>query len=205
MNARANATEAALRVGPDALFGLLAERLVESVGYRLLTLLTTDEGGTRLFRPYSSKPDQFPFGVADPVEDTRWFRHLFVEQKIVVANDVASIRDWLPRFTDAEKLGYGSLLNLPIVVAGKVVGLINIMDRSNHFDERRVDAIRREAPLAALVLLARAASVPSISFPAEGETGSEFREAAGRHEKGKPGNPGSQKEPRGREPQSGRQ
>ena len=168
MSARANPAEAALRAGPAALFRLLAERLDESVGYRLLTLLTADEDGTRLIRPYSSRPDQFPCGAADPIEDTRWFRRLFVEQKIVIANDAASIRDWLPGFTNAETLGYGSLLNLPIVVAGKVVGLINIMDRSNHFDERRVEAIRGETPLAALALLARTASVPTISFPAGG-------------------------------------
>ena len=171
MSVRANPTEAALRVGPDALFGVLAERLRESVGYKLLTLLTADKGGKQLFRPYSSRPDQFPCGAADPIEDTRWFRRLFVEQGLVVANDIASIRDWLPAFTNAETLGYGSLLNLPVVVAGKVVGLINIMDRSNHFDDRRVEAIQRETPLAALALLARDLSVPSISFPVGAEPG----------------------------------
>lgn len=166
MGVRANPAEAALRAGPQALFGLLAERLGESVGYELLTLLIADEDGSRLVRPYSSRPDQFPCGAADPVEDTRWFRRLFVEQKPVIANDAASIRDWLPAFADAETLGYGSLLNLPIVVTGKVVGLINIMGGSNHFDDRRVEAVRDEMPLAALALLARAASMPTISFPA---------------------------------------
>ena len=166
MGARANATESALRAGPQALFGLLAARLGESVGYKLLTLLTADEDGSRLIRPYSSRPDQFPCGAADPVEDTPWFRRLFVEQEAVVANDAASIRDWLPAFANAETLGYDSLLNLPIVVSGKVVGLINVMGGSNHFDERRVAATRDETPLAALALLALAASVPTISLPA---------------------------------------
>jgi hypothetical protein len=50
-------------------------------------------------------------------------------------------------------------------VAGKVVGLINIMDESNHFDDRRVETTRDETPLAALALLALAASMPTISFP----------------------------------------
>jgi hypothetical protein len=166
MGARANVTEAALRVGPQALFGLLAERLGESVGYELLTLLTADEGGSRLMRPYSSRPDQFPCGAADPIEDSRWFRRLFIDQEPVIANDAASIRDWLPAFATAGTLGYGSLLNLPIVVTGKVVGLINVMGGSNHFDDRRVEATRDETPLAALALLALAASVPTISFPA---------------------------------------
>lgn len=166
MRPPANPEEAALRAGPEALFVLLAERLGRRVGYQLLTLLTADEDGSRLIRPYSSRPDQFPCGAADPVEDTRWFRRLFVEQKPVIANDTASIREWLPAFANAEALGYGSLLNLPIIVAGKVVGLINIMGASNHFDDWRVEAVRDETPLAALALLALAASVPTISFPA---------------------------------------
>lgn len=166
MNARANPAEIALRAGPVALFDLLAGRLAETVGYQLLTLLATDNDGSRLIRPYSSRPDQFPCGAADVVEDSRWFRRLFVEQEPVIANDAASIRAWLPGFVNAEALGYDSLLNLPIVVTGKVIGLINIMGAKDHFDDRRVEAVRDETPLAALALLAFAENLPTISISA---------------------------------------
>ena len=170
MGKQANPAEAAVRAGPAAVFDLLAARLGESAGFKLLTLLTLDEDGARLVRPFSSRPDQFPCGAADPVENTRWFRRLFVEQEAVIANDGVSIRSWLPQFTNAAVLGYDSLLNLPIVVAGKVLGLINVMDGRDHFDSGRVEAIRNEMPLAALAILARSATVPTISLP---ETGSD--------------------------------
>ncbi len=157
--------EAALNAGPGALFEILCARLHESVGHELLTLLAPDERGIRLVRPYSSKPDQFPPGEADLVEGTRWFRELFVEKRPVVANDRHAIREWLPDYNDAAAAGYASLLNLPIVLGGEVVGLINMMAGRRHFDERRVEATRLQTPLAALVLLAHFAKLPTISIP----------------------------------------
>jgi hypothetical protein len=158
-------TETALEVGSEALFGLLSMRLRHSVGYDLLTLLAPNDSGVRLIRHYSSKPDQFPPGEADIVEGTRWFRELFVEKRPVVANDETSIRQWLPDFNAAAALGYCSLINLPIVVSGSVVGLINMMGNRRHFDKRRIEAARNETPLAALVLLTRLAKLPTISIP----------------------------------------
>jgi hypothetical protein len=160
-------TESALNAGSEALFELLSARLRQSVGYELLTLLAPNDSGIRLIRPYSSKPDQFPPGEADLVEGTRWFRELFVEKRPVVANDEASIRQWLPDFNDAAALGYCSLINLPIIVGGSVVGLINMMGNRRHFDKRRIEATRSETPLAALVLLTRLTKFPTLSIPDE--------------------------------------
>jgi GAF domain-containing protein len=165
MSHRLMLTEAALASGSDALFKLLSSRLDQEVGYELLTLLAPGDGGTRLIRPYSSNPEQFPVADADPVQDTRWFRQLFVAKRPVVANDEASIAEWLPDF-DPKDLGYASLLNLPIVIGGEVVGLINMMGRRHLFDDSRVEAARSQTPLAALVLLTRLARFPTISFPA---------------------------------------
>ena len=158
-------TESALNAGSEALFELLSARLRQRVGYELLTLLAPNDSGVRLVRHYSSKPDQFPPGEADIVEGTRWFRELFVEKRPVVANDEASIRRWLPDFNEVSALGYCSLFNLPIVVSGSVVGLINMMGNRHHFDKRRVEATRSETPLAALVLLTRLTKLPTISIP----------------------------------------
>jgi hypothetical protein len=154
-------TAEALCAGQSDLFALLAARLRASVGYDLLTVLAPDQGGKRLIRHYSSRPDQFPLGEGDHVADNHWFRHIFQDKKPVVANDDAAIRAWLPEFTNAKALGYESLLNFPVVMAGDVVGLINIMAGRNHFDPRGIEEVRKLAPLAALALAARA-SLPTI-------------------------------------------
>jgi hypothetical protein len=158
-------TEAALRSGHERLFALLAVRLAASVGYGLLTVLAPDKSGKRLIRYYSNRPDQFPLGEGDDVEDNLWFRHIFQGRQPVVANDDEEIRAWLPGFTNAKALGYESLLNFPIVMAGDVVGLINVMAGKNHFDELRLDAVLEQTPLATLALAARSRDLPTIHMP----------------------------------------
>jgi len=160
-------TEAALRAGAGELFALLAARLQASVGYDLLTVLAPDGGGARLIRCYSSRPDQFPLGQGDAVEDNPWFRHIVVDLEPVVANDDEAIRAWLPSFTNAKSLGYESLVNFPIVIAGEVVGLVNLMAGGNHFGEPKIEALRSLAPLAALALAARARHLPTIRLPSD--------------------------------------
>jgi hypothetical protein len=152
----------ALRQGAAALFALLAERLRASVGHDLLTVLAVGEDRTHFVRPYTNRPDQFPLGAADKVADSPWLRRLFGEKAPIVANDIPAILHWIPEFTDAATMGYGALVNVPIVVAGDVVGLINLMGPAGHFDARRVAAIDEQTPLAALALLVGRSPLPTL-------------------------------------------
>ncbi|HLW90063.1 MAG TPA: GAF domain-containing protein [Roseiarcus sp.] len=145
----------ALRIGPGALSDLLARRLKRRPGYDLLTILAPGDEGRCLVRLYSSDLARYPLGDADIVEDNKWFRRLFIEREPVIANDAFAIHDWLPDFFTADASGYGSLVNLPVVIAGESVGLVNMMATAGHFSEDNVEAIRREIPLAALAVLTR--------------------------------------------------
>jgi hypothetical protein len=145
---------AAMRAGGAALYALLATRLKRRPGYELLTLLAPGDSGDRLVRLYSSNHDHYPPGDADIVKDDRWFRQLFTRKEPVVANDAVEIREWLPDFDEYVAMGYGSLANLPVVVAGVAVGIVNLMAPAGHFSEDRVCAVVDELPLAALAFLA---------------------------------------------------
>lgn len=146
----------ALALGPTALFDLLARRLQDRVGYALLTVLATRPDRARLVRLYSSNEEQYPLGDADEVEDSAWFRRLFGDREPVVANDAARIAAWLPGYDAFAGQGYGSLANVPVVVDGAAVGLVNLMSGPGHFTDRRLAALRCELPIAALAILAQA-------------------------------------------------
>lgn len=152
----------ALDVGADGLFALLAERLSQSPGFRLLTLLAPNQDGLRLDRLQSSDPRQYPPGPADLVEDTPWFRQLFRERRLIVANSPAEIRAILPDFSEFEDQGHGSLLNLPVVCGGVTIGLMNLMDTPGHFHPLNVAAVARQAGLAALTILAAGITNPVL-------------------------------------------
>ena len=157
MTATATRLPEAVARGPDALFALLAERVARAVGYDLLTVLAPTPGGRVLTRLFSSNPEQYPLGDADRVEDTAWFRQLFGRGEPIIANDGPEIERWLPGFDVffAEQ-GYGALANVPVIVSGRPVGLINMMGQAGHFSPERLAALRRQLPLAALAILAAA-------------------------------------------------
>jgi hypothetical protein len=148
--------------GSEALYSLLAERLTRDPSFDLLTVLAPHAAGDRLVRLFTSNAGQFPLGDADPVEDNRWFRQLFVERRPVIANDGEEIRAWLPAFN--LPMGYGSLANIPVFVLGEAVGVVNLMASSGHFSTDRVAAVLAQTPLAALAIFSRDAPLCKINL-----------------------------------------
>lgn len=153
--AAASDLTAAVARGPDSIYALLADRLRQRPGFELLTVLAPNRAGDRLVRLFSTNTAQYPLGDADPVQDDRWFRHLFIRKEPVIANDAEAIRGWLPDYSEFAAMGYGSLANLPVVVAGEAIGVMNLMAGPGHFSAVNVAAISAELPLAAIALCAR--------------------------------------------------
>ena len=144
----------ALPQGPVAIFDILATRIRENVGYLLMTVLVPAGDAPFLKRVFSTNQDQYPLGTADPIEDSIWFRRLFTEGEPIVANDAQAIEAWLPGFDAYRAQGYGSLANIPIVISGTTIGLVNLMDEAGHFTAQRLSDLRQELPVAALAVLA---------------------------------------------------
>lgn len=141
--------------GAIAMFDILAERIRENVGYLLMTVLAPNGDEPYLTRVFSTNLDQYPLGAADPIEDSLWFRRLFSDGEAIIANDAEAIEAWLPGFDAYVEQGYGSLANIPIVVSGTTIGLLNLMDETGHFTAERVAMLREELPLATLAILAK--------------------------------------------------
>jgi GAF domain-containing protein len=148
----------AVALGPGAVLDLLAHRVADRVGYSLMTILVPAPDGRLLLRIFSSNLHQYPLGDADIVEDTIWFRQLFGACSPVIANDAEEIAAWLPGFDGYVEQGYGSLANVPVVVAGRTVGILNLMADVGHFTPDRIAALREELPMAALAILAEGRS-----------------------------------------------
>jgi len=144
----------AVALGPGAVLDLLAHCVADRVGYRLMTILVPAPDGRLLLRIFSSNLRQYPLGDADIVEDTVWFRQLFGACEPVIANDAAEIAAWLPGFDTYAEQGYGSLANVPVVVAGRTVGILSLMADAGYFTPERLAALREELPMAALAILA---------------------------------------------------
>ncbi len=112
------------------------------VGARLFTVMTVDldEGVAR--RLYTNMPDAYPVSGTKPVTVTRWFEETILGRKLFVMNSNEEIAE---HFADHEliaSLGCGSCVNMPVVMAGKVLGTVNMLGPAGFFTPARVDAVQ---------------------------------------------------------------
>lgn len=137
----------------QALLRRLGERVEDQIENGLLTILVPDNDRNCLVRIYSSDEDSYPLGDADIITQTPWFSRLLDSKEPVIANDEAAIAHWLPDFVGFREAGYGALVNLPVLVAGEVVGIVNVMARAGELTGACVARLQRELPTAALAIM----------------------------------------------------
>jgi GAF domain len=71
--------------------------------------------------------------VVDP-----WFEQVVVARQNFVKNTLAEIAEHFPDYELIGRLGCSSVLNIPVVLGGEVVGTINCLHEENHFTPERV-------------------------------------------------------------------
>lgn len=130
---------------PGVFFDALAERLKDSVGYRLFTLLYVD--GDEVARIYSSNPDAYPVSGRKHMGPTPWGDHVLKGQKPWLGMDMDAIR-WA--FFDHEliaSLGLGCCINIPVIYDAEVIGTIALLDVEHRYTEDHLAAALPFAPL----------------------------------------------------------
>jgi GAF domain-containing protein len=144
-----------VRTQPDPIFAALEDLAADVLGHKLFTLMTVDHGARVARRAWSSHPQAYPVSGAKPLEDNDWSRAVLDRHEIWVMNSAEHIARVFPDHALIAALGCESSLNLPIVVAGQVLGTINCLNVAGHFTPARIDAAEAlKVPGAAAFLLA---------------------------------------------------
>ena len=123
------------------------------VGAHLFTILAIDNATRTARRVYTSDDGLYPSGATDALGDSIWERTLIGEKRPLILNDAEALASLLPEAPTLIARGWGAMLNLPVVVAGDVLGTINILHESGRYTADRVEAAQILAPAAATILL----------------------------------------------------
>ena len=116
-------------------------RLSEQVtGAKLVTLMTSDAVTGEAERIWSNMPEEYPVAGRKPMNETHWSRTVLGEHKTFVANTIEEIAEVFFDHAQIASLGCGSVMNLPIIVGGAVLGTINCLDVAGYFTPDRVAA-----------------------------------------------------------------
>lgn len=142
---------------PDQAFAALQRLAEEEVGARLFSIMTFDPARRLSQRVWSSRPDAYPVSGTKPFNETYWSDIVMRDRRIFVANSIEEIAAVFPDHPLILSLGCESVINVPVVVGGEVLGTINCLDAAGHYTPERVATARMLAlPGAACLLLARA-------------------------------------------------
>jgi hypothetical protein len=145
------------------LYARLDEAVKTLVGHRLFTLLVVVEGGTEVERIYSSDPVAYKLTGRKPMSKTLWGDHVIRGLQPWHGRTMADIR-WA--FSDhelIESLGCGSCINIPVIVFGRMIGTMNVLDREHAYDDSAVATPSLFVPILTLPFAEAATAIESRS------------------------------------------
>jgi hypothetical protein len=146
--------------GASACWQALERLAAAATGFKLFTVMTVDVAADLGRRAYSSDPTAYPVSGTKPILHDRWFNVVHGEHRTFVANTLADIATVFPDHARIGALGCGSVVNLPVVLAGELAATINMLHAEHYYTPQRVKAIERELSLPAKLALLAARSLP---------------------------------------------
>ena len=141
--------------GGEAAFAALQALTQGTVGAKLFTYMTVDMENEVARRAYTSDPVSYPTSGTKPILYDSWFDIVHKERRYFVANTIGDIAKVFPDYELINSLGCQSVVNMPVVLGGELVGTVNMLDVEGYYTPERVQLIREivavPAKLAAMV------------------------------------------------------
>lgn len=125
---------------PVKAFEALEALTKELVGVKLFTVMTSDTKTKVAERVYSNMPDAYPVSGTKPYNEDIWSEITLRDQKTFVANTIEDIAKVFDDYELIQSLGCESVINVPVVIDGAVVGTINCLHDGGFYTQDRVAA-----------------------------------------------------------------
>jgi hypothetical protein len=144
----------------EACWQALERLATEVAGHTLFTVMTVDLAADVARRVYTSNPAAYPVSGTKPITHDRWFDIVHGQQQTFVATTLAEIATVFPDHETIGALGCGSVVNLPVVLAGKLAATINMLHEAHHYTPARVAALEETVSMPAKLALLAARVLP---------------------------------------------
>lgn len=125
---------------PARAFEALEALTRELVGVKLFTVMTSDTKAKVAERVYSNMPDAYPVSGTKPYHEDSWSDVTLRGQQTFVANTIDDIAKVFDDHDLIKSLGCESVINVPVVIDGAVVGTINCLHEEGFYTQDRVAA-----------------------------------------------------------------
>jgi hypothetical protein len=138
---------------PATLFRELERITQETVGTKLFTAMTFDAATGMGRRSYSGNEVAYPTGGFKPISIGLWSETVLERRQPFSSLTIEEIAVVFPDWPLIRSLGCESNCNIPVVVADRVLGTLNLLDVAGHYTAARVAEAMKLRPFAAIAFL----------------------------------------------------
>jgi len=124
------------------IFELLENAFQEIIGHKLFTVLRYDKSSLELERIYSSNTSNYPLNGIKKLTNTDWSKIVLVDGNVYIGYNSNDIKLSFPDYELIERLGCRSVMNIPIILEGNVVGSVNLLNKENWYNEHQVQVAK---------------------------------------------------------------
>lgn len=126
---------------------LAAERVLsQRLGFGLFTMLVRTPDGEQVRRVHTSNPQAYPLQGCKRMGPTPWGDLVLKNRQCYVSDNAEGIRWAFPDHELIASLGLASVINVPLVAIGQVLGTINLLDVAGRYHEDDLALVRCVAP-----------------------------------------------------------
>lgn len=143
--------------GVEAAFAALQTLAEATVGVRLFTYMTVDMANELARRAYTSDAVSYPTSGTKPIHFDAWFDIVHKQHAYFVANTIEDIAKVFPDYELINSLGCQSVVNMPVILGGELVGTVNMLHEADYYTPERVAEIRAVLSIPAKLAAAVAA------------------------------------------------
>ena len=143
--------------GVEADFAALQTLTEATVGVKLFTYMTVDMENELARRAYTSDAVSYPTSGTKPIHYDAWFDIVHKQHAHFVANTIEDIAKVFPDYELINSLGCRSVVNMPVILGGELVGTVNMLHETGYYTPERVAAIKAVLSIPAKLAAAVAA------------------------------------------------
>ena len=127
--------------GVEAAFTALQTLTQDTVGVKLFTYMTVDMENELARRAYTSDAVSYPTSGTKPIHYDAWFDIVHKQHAYFVANTIEDIAKVFPDYELINSLGCQSVVNMPVILGGQLVGTVNMLHEKDFYTPERVAEI----------------------------------------------------------------
>lgn len=126
---------------PNVSFKALYELVNNLVGIKLFTMTTFDIPNATAERIFSNMPNEYPISGIKPIIKSDWTEIVLDKGEDFVANNINDIAKVFSDYEIIDNLGCQSVINLPVIVDGNLLGTMNCLHEENYFTTRKINEL----------------------------------------------------------------